>query len=71
VIFCKGSKLIKAINEFDAHLVQITLEDKLQIKSRDNKKWSPEAIPCQRECVKLQYQKELKKGEERFVPLLS
>jgi hypothetical protein len=33
------------------------LEAELQIKPRGNKKWSPEAVQCQKNCVTMRHQK--------------
>jgi hypothetical protein len=62
----KDCELINTINDIDAQLVRISLEAEFQIKPRGNKKWSPEAIQCQKECVTMRCQKQLEKKRGNF-----
>jgi hypothetical protein len=62
----KYSELINTINDIDAHLVRISLEAESQIKPRGNKKWSQEAIQCQKECVTKEISETSGKEERQF-----
>jgi hypothetical protein len=62
----QDSELINTINDIDVQLDRISLEAEIQIKPRGNRKWSQDAIQCQKECVTMRYHKQLEKKRGNF-----